>query len=456
MGDVLRALPREGFVLSTKVGRLLKPYGRVPPPRPSVKEGGIFTGELPFLPTFDFSYDATMRSFEDSLQRLGMNRVDVLLIHDCDAWSQGDRYPEALRTVERGALKALQELKAAGVISAFGAGVNQAEACEDLLDRGPFDCFMLAGRYTLLEQGALDRFLPRCVREGVSVILAAPYNSGILVSGAVPGARYNYVPAPPEVLDRVARIEAVARAHGVALAAAALQLVLAHPVVASVIPGGRSRAEAEQNARWAAAPIPDGFWAELKAAGLLRADAPVPWGTALRYHGAPTVIAALWGGVLLALDPTFFWWLAPVLASLMLALPLAVWSSRPRLGGTLAYAGLLATPGEGAPAQELVACMRHGAARAPADDLAAVVADPRRCALQVALVGLAHGARRASAGVALRRALIERAVADGPAALDRHERTLILRDAHVLASLHDAVWSATPDQALRWGIRSAS
>jgi D-threo-aldose 1-dehydrogenase len=276
MGDALRALPRDEFVLSTKVGRLLVPHGRVPPPRPSVAEGGIFTGELPFLPTFDFSYDATLRSFEDSLQRLGLNRVDLLLIHDCDPWSQGDRYPQALRAVEHGALKALERLKAAGTIGAFGAGLNQAEACERLMDMGSFDCFMLAGRYTLLEQGALDGFLPRCLREGVSVILAAPYNSGILATGSVEGARYNYTPAPPEVLARVARIEVVARAHGVPLAAAALQFVLAHPAVASVIPGGRSRAEVEQNARWASTPIPASFWSDLKAQGLVRAEAPVP------------------------------------------------------------------------------------------------------------------------------------------------------------------------------------
>lgn len=276
MGDVLRTLPRDELVLSTKVGRLLVPYGRVPPPRPSIAQGGIFTGELPFLPTFDFSYDATMRSFEDSLQRLGMNRVDVLLIHDCDEWSQGARYAEALRSVERGALRALEKLKAEGTIGAFGAGVNQAEACERLMDVGSFDVFMLAGRYTLLEQGALDSFLPRCVREHVSVIGAAPYNSGILVTGVTPDARYNYVPAPPEVRERVARIEVVAHRHGVPLPAAALQFVLGHPAVISVIPGGRSRAEAEQNAAWARAPIPAAFWSELVADGLVRGDAPVP------------------------------------------------------------------------------------------------------------------------------------------------------------------------------------
>jgi D-threo-aldose 1-dehydrogenase len=276
IGDVLRGLPRDGVVLSTKVGRLLKPHGRIPPKRPSVTEGGIFTGELPFQPVFDFSYDATMRSFEDSLQRLGMNRIDILLIHDADAWSQGEGYEEALRTVEGGALRALERLKGEGAIAAFGAGVNQVEACERLMDIGDFDCFMLAGRYTLLEQGGLESFLPRCVREGRSVILAAPYNSGLLVTGATPGATYNYVPAPKDVLARVAAIERVAAAHGVPLPAAALQFVLAHPAVVTVIPGGRSRTEVEQNARWLETEIPPEFWATLKTQGLLRAEAPVP------------------------------------------------------------------------------------------------------------------------------------------------------------------------------------
>jgi D-threo-aldose 1-dehydrogenase len=276
LGDALRGLPRENIVLSTKVGRLLRPHGRVPPPRLSPAQGGIFTDELPFLPVFDFSYDATMRSFEDSLQRLGMNRIDMLLIHDADQWSQGERYEEVLKTVEAGALKALTRLKADGLIGAFGAGVNQAEACERLMEIGPFDCFLLAGRYTLLEQGALDSFLPRCLRENVSVILGAPFNSGILVAGATPDARYNYLPAPDEVKARVARIEEIAQAHEVPLAAAALQFVLGHAAVATVIPGAKSRAEAEQNARWMAVPIAPALWSDLKSAGLIRADAPTP------------------------------------------------------------------------------------------------------------------------------------------------------------------------------------
>ncbi|MBH0238093.1 aldo/keto reductase [Methylobrevis albus] len=276
IGDMLRGRPQGSFVLSTKVGRLLKPNGRAAPRKLSIAEGGIFEGELPFTPHFDFSYDATMRSFEDSLQRLGLGRIDVLLIHDCDAWSQGANFEPALRDVETGALRALELLKAEGSIGAFGAGVNQFEACERLMDLGDFDCFLLAGRYTLLEQGALATFLPRCVRQGVSVILGAPFNSGILVTGAVPGARYNYVPAPPEVLARVAAIKAVADAHDVPLAAAALQFVLAHPAVATVIPGARSPAEATANAALVERPIPGAFWSALKTEGLIAADAPVP------------------------------------------------------------------------------------------------------------------------------------------------------------------------------------
>jgi D-threo-aldose 1-dehydrogenase len=276
IGDVLRDLPRDSFVLSTKVGRLLRPHGRVPPPRLSYEEGGIFTNELPFQPTFDFSYDATLRSFEDSLQRLGMNRIDVLLIHDADEWSQGPRYRDVLRLVETGTLKALQRLKDEGLIGAFGAGVNEALACENLMDIGPFDCFLLAGRYTLLEQGALDGLLPRCEREGVSIILGAPFNSGILVTGAIPEARYNYLPAPEALKAHVAKIERVCAAHDVPLAAAALQFTLAHPAVATVIPGSKTPGEARQNAAWINHPVPAAFWSDLRAENLIRADAPIP------------------------------------------------------------------------------------------------------------------------------------------------------------------------------------
>ncbi|MET1027997.1 MAG: aldo/keto reductase [Dongiaceae bacterium] len=276
LGHVLRRYKRDTFVLSTKVGRLLKPHGKVPPPRLDPSQGGIFADELPFQPIFDYSYAGTIRSIEDSLQRLGTNRIDVALIHDADEWTHKELYGKRLKEVERETLPALQELKAQGVIRAIGAGVNQAEACERLMDIGRFDCFLLAGRYTLLEQGGLDTFLPRCIAENVSIILGAPYNSGILATGATADARYNYLPAPPEIKARVAEIERIGRQHGVSLPAAALQFPLAHPAVTTVIPGARSRVEAERNVALISAVIPSAFWAALKAAGLLRADVPVP------------------------------------------------------------------------------------------------------------------------------------------------------------------------------------
>ena len=188
-GHVLRRYPRDNFILSSKVGRLLRPHGKVPPPRLLPSQGGIFAGELPFSPVFDYSYDGVLRSFEDSAQRLGMNRIDILLIHDVDEWTHKQEYGARLKQVETETVPALERLKSEGAIRAYGAGVNQAEACEDLMERGAFDGFLLAGRYTLLEQGGLDGLLPKCQERGISIILGAPYNSGILVTGAVPEAR---------------------------------------------------------------------------------------------------------------------------------------------------------------------------------------------------------------------------------------------------------------------------
>jgi D-threo-aldose 1-dehydrogenase len=276
MGNALRRYPRDAFVLSSKVGRLLKPHGKAPPPKLDPSQGGIFTGELPFQPVFDYTYEGTIRSVEDSLQRLGMNRIDMVLIHDADMWTHGDQYEARLEDVRTGALPALQKLKEDGVIRAYGAGVNQAEACERLMDIGRFDAFLLAGRYTLLEQGGLDSFLPRCVAENVSIILGAPFNSGILATGAIPDARYNYLPAPEPVLQRVAAIEQVCRNYGVSLPAAALQFPLFHPAVTTVIPGSKSREEAERNVALMTEAIPAEFWRDLRSAELIRADAPIP------------------------------------------------------------------------------------------------------------------------------------------------------------------------------------
>lgn len=246
----LARLERSGFVLSTKVGRLLQ------------EDVG---GEEPWH--FDFTRDGVLRSFETSLQRLGLDRVDILLVHDPD-----DHADEAIRE----AFPALIELREQGLVGAIGAGMNQWELELRFARELPLDCFLLAGRYTLLEQTALAEFLPHCEANGISVIAGGPYNSGILASDLDAAARYNYQAAPPEMLDRARAIKAVCDRHGAPLKAAALQFILAHPAVAAVIPGASSVAEVEENARMIETPIPAALWAELKDAGLLDPAAPVP------------------------------------------------------------------------------------------------------------------------------------------------------------------------------------
>jgi D-threo-aldose 1-dehydrogenase len=272
MGDALRRRGREDYVLSTKVGRTLIPEA------PERIEPGQFFQALPFRPQFDYSYDGVMRSMEDSLQRLGLHRIDVLLIHDVDAWTH--KSPEAtarrFREVMEGGYRALTKLRSEGVVGAIGCGLNEWQACERFAEAGDFDCFLLAGRYTLLEQESLDSLLPLCAKRRISIIIGGPYNTGILATGAVDGAYYNYAVAPPVVMKRVRRIEDVCRRHGVALATAALRFPLCHPAVACVIPGARSAAEVRCNVELFEAPVPDDLWSNLKREGLLRQDAPTP------------------------------------------------------------------------------------------------------------------------------------------------------------------------------------
>ena len=270
-GHVLRQKEAGSFVLSSKVGRWLRP-------RPAAEiDRGWFVGGLNFEAVIDYSYDATMRSLEQSFQRLGLNKIDILHIHDVDIWTHGkDGYERHFRTAMDGAYKALEELRRAGTISGIGLGVNEIEPCLRFAGAGDFDCFLLAGRYTLLEHAALDESLPLCQRRDISVVLGAPYNSGILATGAVPGAMYNYKPAPPEIMNRVARIEAACQRHGVPIAAAALQFPLGHPQVASMIPGAISPEQVERNVALMSAAIPADLWVELKHEGLMPASAPVP------------------------------------------------------------------------------------------------------------------------------------------------------------------------------------
>lgn len=271
-GAALRDRPREQFTLSTKIGRVLRALrpGETMPP-------GSRIGGLPgFAPRFDYSYDGVMRSIEQSCLRLGLARLDVVLVHDVDRRNCGDLFEQRFREVMEGAHRALVELRDAGVIGAIGCGLNETEATLRFLREGDFDCMLLAGRYTLLEQGALTELLPECERRQCSIILGGPFNSGLLAGPVQDGAWYDYKPAPPEIIAHARRLEAVCARHAVPLPAAALHFVLAHPAVSSVIPGALSAAEIRQNAAHCRRAIPAALWAELRHEGLLHRDAPVP------------------------------------------------------------------------------------------------------------------------------------------------------------------------------------
>ena len=269
-GHSLRWKERNDYVLSSKVGRVLHPA-----PKDSI-DYGPWVNAGRFQSEFDYSYDGTMRSFEDSLQRLGLERMDIVFIHDIDRYTRGDAQPAVFETAMNGCWKALETLRSEGTVKAIGVGVNEWEVCQAALERHDFDCFLLAGRYTLLEQNALDSFLPLCEERGAAVVVGGGFNSGILATGAVPGAKYNYSLAPEPIMERVRKIEAVCARHNVPLPAAALQFVVAHPAIPSFIAGTRTVAQLEKNLEWFSKPIPSDFWAELKHDGLLRSDAPVP------------------------------------------------------------------------------------------------------------------------------------------------------------------------------------
>ena len=274
VGDALREKPRDQYVLSTKVGRLIRPGTG----RDNVAD---FRSPMPFHAEFDYSYDATMRSFEDSLQRLGLDRIDVALIHDVGRDWHGDRQPEMFRKAMDGSVKALMKLKAAGTVGAIGVGLNEADVCEDALNAADFDCFLLAGRYTLLEQGPLDSLFPACQKRNVSIIAGGAFNSGLLARLGQPDATYNYGAVPPEIAKRAAALHEVCAHHNVPLPAAALQFPLGHPVVASVIPGARNAAEVASHWQWARMKIPATLWDDLRGRGLLHPEAPAPQGPIL-------------------------------------------------------------------------------------------------------------------------------------------------------------------------------
>jgi D-threo-aldose 1-dehydrogenase len=267
LGDALREEDRGAWVLSTKVGRLLRPrlaHGE--------RQDGWLTA-MPFEVAYDYTYDGIMRSFEDSLQRLGLARADILFVHDIGEYQHGKQanaaHMAALRTSGR---KALDALKSAGTIGAIGLGVNEKEVLLDVMDWADWDVFLLAGRYTLLEQGPLEDLLPLCQARETSVVVGGPLNSGILAGRDT----WNYVPAPPDIREKARRMAEVCERYGVPLPAAALQFPLAHPAVAAVIPGPRSADEFLANVALMQTPIPAALWTELRREKLLHPNAPTP------------------------------------------------------------------------------------------------------------------------------------------------------------------------------------
>ncbi|WP_331010981.1 aldo/keto reductase [Sphingomonas sp.] len=273
VGDALRA--RDGVILSSKVGRLLHPDDRL---HGDAERNG-FRSPVPFDQRYDYTHDGILRSWEDSLQRLGLARIDILYVHDIGPLTHG---ADHLRTFDQltkgGGLRALEELRLGGGIAAFGVGVNEWQICLEVMEHADLDVILLAGRYTLLEQESLVSLLPRCVERQTSVVIGGAYNSGILATGTRGDGpvHYDYGVAPPAVVARVARLERICDAYGVALPAAALQFPLAHPAVVSVIPGMGSAARVRQTLDLYRTPIPDAFWTAVRDEGLIRQDAPLP------------------------------------------------------------------------------------------------------------------------------------------------------------------------------------
>lgn len=270
LNGFLRTKDRDSYVLSTKIGRLLKAT------TPDKRDGFGKWFDVPSRnEVYDYGYDAAWRSLEFSLERLGVDRVDILFAHDLDVFNHGtqEKLQAKLDEFMDGGYRALLEMREQGVIRAFGAGVNEWETCQWLLDRGDFDIFLLAGRYTLLEQKALG-FMDAAHARGVGVVIGGPYNSGVLATGPRPGAFYNYDPAPQWVLDKAGRIQAVCNAHGVRMVDAALRFPLMHPATVSVIPGGQGMAEMKSNLAAAQATIPAALWEAMKAEGLVDPACP--------------------------------------------------------------------------------------------------------------------------------------------------------------------------------------
>ena len=263
VGDSLR---NRDFIISSKVGRILKPgavnvpmdYGMINP--------------MPFHPVYDYTYDGIMRAYEDSLQRLGLEKIDILLVHDIGTFQHGKANTQHFKNLTKSGYKALSELRESKSVKAIGLGVNETQVCLDALKIGSWDVFLLAGRYTLLEQTALDKLFPACAKSGTSIICGGPFNSGVLVGREM----WNYAKAPRDIVEKAKDLSTVAKEFKIPLAAAALQFPQANNLVSSVIPGPRSKEEFLEIIKWQKLEIPFEFWEVLKDRGLLRKDAPTP------------------------------------------------------------------------------------------------------------------------------------------------------------------------------------
>jgi D-threo-aldose 1-dehydrogenase len=270
LGRALGAADRPAVAISTKVGRLLTPR------KGKARTDQGFIDANRFDPVFDYTYDGVMRSFESSLGRLGVDRIDVLLMHDIGSLTHGpERHPELFEIAMKDGYRAMKALRDSGAVGAIGLAVNECGVCVEALERVELDCCLLAGRYTLLEQGALDHLLPLCEARQTSLIIGGPFNSGVLVESTGASRHYDYGTAPREVVERVDRLRQVCADHAVPLSAAALQLPLHHPAVACVIPGARGPEEVETNASWLALDVPDDLYRDLQTARLLDPRAPI-------------------------------------------------------------------------------------------------------------------------------------------------------------------------------------
>ena len=270
LGQALRRHDRKELVLSTKVGRVLTPMLDAP------STNGQYLDVPPFVAGYDYSYDGVMRAVEQSMQRMLTDHFDVLFIHDCDRYTHGSAAPELFHQAIVSAFPALESLREQQVVKAIGFGINETDLMIEAIKSTDVDVCLLAGRYTLLEQEPLDELFPICEQQGVGIVLGGVYNSGVLATGPISGARFNYAPADANILARARQLQDVCRRHDVPLAAVALQFAYAHPVVVSACIGARDEKQQTRNAELFESSVPGELWDDLRAADLIRSDAPIP------------------------------------------------------------------------------------------------------------------------------------------------------------------------------------